>query len=86
MTKTRFERIVDLVEGFESSFGLELLATVHWVVAEENAETMEDVVARIYSCDTRKEQFPQRQLALAVEVFTQQGWINRALLGAPAPF
>lgn len=28
----RFHRVVSLVEGFESPFGLELLSTVHWVV------------------------------------------------------
>ena len=33
-TLKRFNRVADLVEGFESSFGLELLATVHWVAAE----------------------------------------------------
>lgn len=31
-TQARFDRVSDLVEGFESSFGLELLATVHWIV------------------------------------------------------
>ena len=48
-TKTRFERVVGLIEGFESSFGLELLATVHWVVAEESTETLEEVIARTYA-------------------------------------
>ncbi len=36
-TQARFKRVSDLVEGFESSFGLELLTTVHWVVGEEGA-------------------------------------------------
>ena len=30
-TIARFERVAQLVEGFESPFGLELLATVHWL-------------------------------------------------------
>src|SRR6202042_3301980 len=30
-TRIRFDRVGDLVEGFETPFGLELLATVHWV-------------------------------------------------------
>lgn len=34
-TGQRFERVAELVEGFESPFGLELLATVHWVVTHE---------------------------------------------------
>ncbi len=31
-TRARFDRVADLVAGFETPFGLELLATVHWVV------------------------------------------------------
>ena len=31
-TRERFARVVDLVSGFESPHGLELLATVHWLV------------------------------------------------------
>jgi len=34
-TRTRFQRVSELVEGFESPFGLELLATVHWVAKKE---------------------------------------------------
>ena len=33
-TTERLKRVSDLVEGFESSFGLELLATVHWVATQ----------------------------------------------------
>ena len=38
-TRARFERVADLVEGFETPFGLELLSTVHWVVAREGAQS-----------------------------------------------
>lgn len=30
-TRSRFDRVGNLVEGFETPFGLELLATVHWI-------------------------------------------------------
>jgi hypothetical protein len=36
-TLERFARVAKLVEGFESSFGMELLATVHWVMKQEGA-------------------------------------------------
>jgi hypothetical protein len=36
-TLERFARVSKLVEGFESSFGMELLATVHWVMKQEGA-------------------------------------------------
>ena len=35
-TRQRFERVGQLVEGFESPFGLELLSTVHWVATREH--------------------------------------------------
>ena len=42
------------VEDFESSFGLELLATVHWVAAADPTASTEDVVAGTYAWDERK--------------------------------
>ena len=31
-SRQRLERVTDLIEGFETPYGMELLATVHWVV------------------------------------------------------
>jgi hypothetical protein len=36
--RERFEKLAQLVEGFKSSFGLELLASVHWIMKSENPE------------------------------------------------
>ena len=79
-TQVRFERVADCIEGFESSFGLELLSTVHWVVCKEGARTFDDVVARTYAWDERKKQFSRRQLKIAVEVLTQKSWIENLSL------
>lgn len=75
-TGARFDKVADLVTGFETPFGLELLATVHWVIKNEPAETMQDVVARIYAWNDRKKRFSQRQIALAVDVLGKKGWID----------
>jgi O-acetyl-ADP-ribose deacetylase (regulator of RNase III) len=75
-TQSRFERVSNLVEGFESPFGLELLSTVHWVVTEEQSISVEDVVARTYAWNDRKKQFSRRQIALAVDVLARKGWIE----------
>ena len=48
-TKERLNRVVELVEGFESSFGLELLSTVHWVASEHPGSTDDEVVAYTYA-------------------------------------
>ena len=73
-TRTRFERVVNLIEGFESSFGLELLATVHWVIAEEGAASPDDVVARIHAWGDRKKRFTRRQIHIALDVLSRKGW------------
>jgi len=73
-TLQRFDRVAKLVEGFESPFGLELLATVHWVITREGASSDEDVVARTYAWGERKRQFSAHQIRLARRVLVERGW------------
>ena len=76
-TRARFNRVADLVEGFESSFGLELLSTVHWVVSREKARTVDEVVQHTYAWNDQKKLFSQRQIRLAVDVLAEKGWIDK---------
>ena len=75
-TSARFDRVADLVEGFESPFGLELLSTVHWVMKHNTASSVDDVVRQTYAWSERKQQFSPRQISLAVNVLTKKGWVN----------
>ncbi len=75
-TRMHYDRVSELVEGFESPFGLELLATVHWVAMKENASSMNDVIEKTYKWNNRKKQFSQRQIELAYKVLCQKGWIS----------
>ena len=75
-TQARFERVSNLVEGFETPFGLELLSTVHWIVSEERVQTVDDVAARTYAWSDKKKQFSRRQIALAVDVLSRRGWFD----------
>ena len=77
-TRSRFDRVSELVEGFESSFGLELLATVHWV-SRDSAATEDEVVSQTYAWGNRKQQFSERQIRLALHALREQGW----LVGSP---
>jgi O-acetyl-ADP-ribose deacetylase (regulator of RNase III) len=77
-TLRRFERVADLVEGFESPFGLELLATVHWVVTREAATADEEIIARTYEWAERKRQFSRHQILLARRVLAERGWLAAA--------
>ncbi|OPY88470.1 MAG: RNase III inhibitor [Syntrophus sp. PtaU1.Bin208] len=74
-TLARFKRVSDLVEGFESPFGLELLSTVHWVMKNESVCSLEAVVRHTYGWNDRKRQFTPRQISLAVDVLLRKAWI-----------
>lgn len=75
-TINRFDKVVDLVDGFETPFGLELLATVHWVATKEGARSQEDVIRKVYSWGERKEQFTARQISLAYERLKERHWVT----------
>ncbi len=83
-TRGRFDRVADLVAGFESSFGLELLSTVHWVTTEESACNLDDLISRVYGWNDRKKQFSARQIKLAADVLAKKSWIEPVALPADA--
>lgn len=77
-TRERFDQVGDLIEGFESSFGLELLSTIHWVATREEAHSLGDVVARTYAWNERKRQFSLRQIELALDRLSAKDWIHNS--------
>ena len=78
-THARFERVSALIEGFESSFGLELLSTVHWIASEEKILDFDDIVNRTYAWNERKKQFSRRQIRIAFDILSEKGWIDGCL-------
>jgi hypothetical protein len=75
-TRLRFDKVSELVEGFESPFGLELLATVHWVANEENVRGLDNIVETTYTWNVGKRQFSRRQIELAYRVLSEKGWVK----------
>ncbi len=75
-TRARFDRVARLIHGFETPFGMELLATVHWVCTRENAKSATETVARTHGWNDRKKAFDAKQIKVAREVLTTQGWLN----------
>ena len=74
-TRERFNRVTALVSGFESPFGMELLSTVHWMLKDdEPPRSMKELVERTYAWNSRKRAFSPRQIGIAVDVLTAQGW------------
>ena len=82
-TRERFDRVTDLVDGFESAFGLELLSTVHWVLVHDAPAARDDLVSLAYAWNERKRRFSPRQIGLAAGVLTDKGWTGHALLAGP---
>ncbi len=83
-THRNFERVSDLVEGFESPFGMELLSTVHWVVAEEKSGSLGEVIHRVHDWSMRKKQFSPRQIELALSILARNGWIEGSVMSGEA--
>lgn len=79
-TRQHFAKVAELVAGFESPFGLELLATVHWVAVRESPGSIGDLIARTYAWGERKRQFSPRQIELACGALSRGGWIARGSL------
>jgi O-acetyl-ADP-ribose deacetylase (regulator of RNase III) len=76
LTQKRLRKVADLVEGFESSFGLELLSTVHWVANKEPVNTLDELITHVYAWNDRKHIFTKRQIAVAAKALANQGWVK----------
>ncbi|MCX8519351.1 MAG: macro domain-containing protein [Methylophilaceae bacterium] len=74
--KLRIERVVSLIEGFETPFGMELLATVHWLNKKEGWATLADVVKAAHNWNKRKASLmTQKTMEIAWERLQSQRWI-----------
>lgn len=75
-TLERFNKVSQLVEGFESPFGLELLASVHWVQKHEQLNQQEDIISAVHSWNQRKQmQFSPRQIQVAAKTLKNHQWM-----------
>ena len=75
-TNENFVKVAKLVDGFETPFGLELLSTVHWVVKNENASNLEEVISKIYNWNERKKQFSKKQIQIALDTLLKNDWLK----------
>lgn len=72
----RLDRVARLIEGFESPYGMELLATVHWVAAHESAGELEAVIDGVHDWNPRKRKLmAQEHIALAYDRLREQQWV-----------
>ena len=73
----RLERVSRLIEGFETPYGMELLASVHWVAVHSTppARTEDEAVRGLAAWNERKRRmFRPEHIRVAWERLTAQGW------------
>lgn len=74
--QSRVGRVSELIDGFESPDGLELLSTVHWVVAKhESSTSVESVIDAVHGWNPRKQRYTPRQISLALDRMQGSGWL-----------
>jgi O-acetyl-ADP-ribose deacetylase (regulator of RNase III)/uncharacterized protein YwgA len=74
----RLKTIENLIEGFQSPYGLELLATVHWVIhhATPNANTLSEAIDRIHQWSTsKKNKFSSQDIETTWDHLSKLNWI-----------
>ena len=81
--KQRFDRVSDLIMGFETPFGMELLATVHWVVTREcnkYARSSIEAFEKVKAWNTRKAALMSKEhVAVAWQRLNNYGWFDNFL-------
>lgn len=73
---SKLDKVSNLVNGFETPYGLELLSTVHWVVCKEYKSTINEVVDAVYAWNPQKKKFSQRQIEIAFNTLKSQNWLS----------
>ena len=79
-TLERFEKVARLIEGYETPYGMELLATVHWVAAHEDGEAKTDperAIAGVLSWNEHKRRtFTPERIIAAWGRLQTEGWFS----------
>lgn len=74
-THERYERVAELIDGFETPYGLELLATTHWVVVHEDGGGAQEAARLVREWTERKGRlFTDDHVAIAWDRLQEGGW------------
>jgi O-acetyl-ADP-ribose deacetylase (regulator of RNase III) len=76
----RLERVSNLITGFETPYGIEMLATIHWIATREDPQAAEDcqkAIALVHQWNDRKRKlFKPSHLQKAWERLKEQNWLS----------
>jgi len=75
-TRTRIDRVFELAAGFESAYGLELLATVHWLASHDPAAADDALTQRVWDWSPRKARmFTADHVRVALDRLREHRWL-----------
>jgi hypothetical protein len=81
--RQRLDRVAELIEGFETPFGMELLATVHWVAHESSpgravrAANADEAIKQVHAWNPRKKSvFRPEHVKVAWARLEAAGWMD----------
>ena len=78
-SRERLERVSSLITGFETPYGMEMLATVHWVATEDPQAALdcERAIERVQEwSDRKRELFKPNHLRKAWKHLDEQNWLS----------
>lgn len=82
-THQRLQQVAQLIDGFETPYSLELLATIHWLAHHKDPTVHDDVQAAVRGFQTwnaRKRQvFRAEHIQIAWEQLREQHWIGHTV-------
>ncbi|VAX36010.1 hypothetical protein MNBD_UNCLBAC01-741, partial [hydrothermal vent metagenome] len=74
-SKRHLQRVYKLITGFETPYGLELLASVHWVAKDSN-NTLEKVIVGVKGWNERKlKLMKESHIEKAYQTLKKGAWI-----------
>ncbi|OFX14080.1 MAG: Appr-1-p processing protein [Armatimonadetes bacterium RBG_16_58_9] len=79
--RRNLQRVLELIDGFETPYGMELLATTHWSAGETPAVNTEPeaAVQAVHSWSDRKRRaFSPQHVRIAWQRLKEQGWLQPA--------
>lgn len=78
---SRLAQVAELIEGFETPYGMELLSSVHWVTRHDAqpAQNADEAVRKIHQWNERKRQmFRADHINIAWERLEEKRWLPQA--------
>lgn len=74
----RIRRVCELIEGFETPYGMELLSSIHWVArhADSQVQDADAAIAAVHAWNERKRNmFKPAHIRIAWDRLREVGWI-----------